>query len=164
RPRPRRARARRARSLGLSAGRLLRVRGAPRGGVGARVPPAARRARGARRAPAAPPRGAARRPRRRPPRAPPRPHGPPGPPRPRPGRCAPLPARPADAGGVGKGVGGCVRETYGAPVARFQAEHAQDPAVAHLMAGIARDEARHAALSWAVARWAETRLDAAARA
>ena len=31
-------------------------------------------------------------------------------------------------------------------------------------ARIAADETRHAALSWAVARWAERRLDAAARA
>jgi len=60
-------------------------------------------------------------------------------------------------------VEGCVRETYGALVAAWQAEHAADRDVASTMRTIAEDEARHAALAWAVARWAEPRLSAAAQ-
>src|SRR5262249_34549044 len=61
-------------------------------------------------------------------------------------------------------VEGCVRETFGALLAGFQATRARDPGIARLMRSIARDEMRHAALSWAVARWASPRLDAGARA
>jgi hypothetical protein len=60
---------------------------------------------------------------------------------------------------------GCVRETYGALLASFQARRAQDAAIRSTMASIAADETRHAARSWAIARWSETRIsDAAARA
>jgi hypothetical protein len=41
-------------------------------------------------------------------------------------------------------VEGCVRETYGALVALWQARHARDPVVAAAMAPIAADETRHA--------------------
>lgn len=58
---------------------------------------------------------------------------------------------------------GCVRETWGAAVARFQAAGAADPALRRAMAVIARDEARHAALAWRVHRWALSRLDEPAR-
>ena len=58
---------------------------------------------------------------------------------------------------------GCVRETYGALVALWQAEHALDPRVRAAFATIAREEARHAALSWRVAAWAEERLSPAER-
>lgn len=58
---------------------------------------------------------------------------------------------------------GCVRETYGALVALWQAEHAADPRVRAAFATIAREEARHAALSWRVAAWAEERLSPAER-
>lgn len=61
-------------------------------------------------------------------------------------------------------VEGCVRETYGALVAAWQARAAGDPAVRAVMRGIARDEARHAALGWRVAAWAHDRLDRGARA
>ncbi len=61
-------------------------------------------------------------------------------------------------------VEGCVNETFGALIAAFQAEHAPSAALRRAFARIAADEARHAALSWAVARWAEGRLDARARA
>ncbi len=53
---------------------------------------------------------------------------------------------------------GCVRETYGALVALWQAEHADDARVRAAFATIAREEVRHAALSWRVAAWAEERL------
>jgi hypothetical protein len=60
-------------------------------------------------------------------------------------------------------VEGCVRETFGALVAAWQAEHARAADVRAAMRGIARDELSHAALAWAVARWADARLDAPAR-
>jgi hypothetical protein len=53
---------------------------------------------------------------------------------------------------------GCVRETYGALVAALQARRAGDPAVRRAMARIAREELRHAALSWDLAAWAQARL------
>jgi hypothetical protein len=60
-------------------------------------------------------------------------------------------------------VQGCLRETYGALLAWWQASHAADAEVRRAMGRIAADETRHAALAWAVARWAETRLDDEAR-
>lgn len=59
---------------------------------------------------------------------------------------------------------GCVRETYGALVAAFQARKAKDPEVRAVLARIARDEARHAELSHDVAIWLDGKLDAASRA
>jgi hypothetical protein len=61
-------------------------------------------------------------------------------------------------------VEGCVRETYGALLAMWQAEHASDASIARAMKEIAVDETRHAALSWSVASWADALLDDAARA
>jgi hypothetical protein len=58
---------------------------------------------------------------------------------------------------------GCVRETYGALVLRWQAAHAGDARLAKAFERIAADESRHAALSWAVAAWIEPRLDAGDR-
>jgi rubrerythrin len=60
-------------------------------------------------------------------------------------------------------VEGCVRETFGAMVATWQAANAGDADVASAMRTIARDETRHAAMAWAVARWLEPQLDARAR-
>jgi hypothetical protein len=60
-------------------------------------------------------------------------------------------------------VEGCVRETFAALVACRQARAAGDPALGAAMAGIARDETRHAALAWAVDGWARGLLDPAAR-
>ena len=60
-------------------------------------------------------------------------------------------------------VEGCVRETYGALLAKYQAHQAADPEVRKAMRQIARDETRHAAIAWAIARWVEPRLDADAR-
>jgi hypothetical protein len=59
---------------------------------------------------------------------------------------------------------GCVRETWGAAVAEWQARAARDPALRAAFTAIARDEARHAALAWAVDRWASAHLDPAGRA
>jgi hypothetical protein len=75
-----------------------------------------------------------------------------------------LPTRPLDVVALENAVEGCVRETYGALVASYQAAHARDPEIAREMEAIARDETRHAALSWAVARWIAPRLAPEARA
>jgi hypothetical protein len=61
-------------------------------------------------------------------------------------------------------VEGCVRETFGAMVATWQATHAKDAEIRAAMRPIAEDETRHAALAWAIARWAAAQLDDAARA
>ena len=75
---------------------------------------------------------------------------------------------PADRGlaeiAMENAIEGCVRETYGALFASFQAARATNPEIAALLRSIAADETRHAALSWAIARWAEPQLDDAARA
>jgi hypothetical protein len=55
-------------------------------------------------------------------------------------------------------VEGCVRETFGALLATWQAKAARDPRVRAAMRAIARDETAHAALAWDVARWIEPRL------
>ncbi len=60
-------------------------------------------------------------------------------------------------------VEGCVRETWGAAVATWQAHAAADPAIRAAMRRIAPDETKHATLSRAIDRWALRRLDAAAR-
>ena len=60
-------------------------------------------------------------------------------------------------------VEGCVRETWGAMIATWQAHAADHPAIRAAMRRIAPDETRHATLSRAIHRWAMRRLDAAAR-
>jgi len=59
---------------------------------------------------------------------------------------------------------GCVRESFAALLALHQARYAADPCVAHAMRVIAREEARHATLSWSIHAWANRRLATAARA
>ncbi len=61
-------------------------------------------------------------------------------------------------------VEGCVRETWGAVLASWQATHAANPRVRASMRMIARDEAEHALLGHRIAAWIEPRLDAGARA
>jgi hypothetical protein len=60
-------------------------------------------------------------------------------------------------------VEGLVRETFGAAVALWRAEHAGDAEVRTAMREIARDECGHAELSWAIAAWAHRRLTSADR-
>ena len=55
---------------------------------------------------------------------------------------------------------GCVRETFGAALALLQARTARDPALRQTMRRIARDELRHAALSWRLQEWFLSRLPA----
>jgi hypothetical protein len=61
-------------------------------------------------------------------------------------------------------VEGCVRETWGAVIAGWQAHRAADAELRAIYRAIAEDEARHAALGWAIDEWARTRLPAAAHA
>ena len=60
-------------------------------------------------------------------------------------------------------VEGCIRETFGALIAQYQARHAQDPEFAAAMKKVAVEEAHHAALAYRIDAWARKRLDAAAR-
>ncbi|MEO9232236.1 MAG: ferritin-like domain-containing protein [Polyangiaceae bacterium] len=60
-------------------------------------------------------------------------------------------------------VEGCVRETFGAAVATFQAKRAPNAGLRRAMEAISQDETRHAALSWQIARWLDTQLDESAR-
>ena len=76
---------------------------------------------------------------------------------------AALPLRALDEIAIENAIEGCVRETYGALVASWQALAAGVPRVRAAMGAIAADEQRHAELAWAVARWAEPRLDRATR-
>lgn len=77
---------------------------------------------------------------------------------------APRAVRPLEEVARENAVEGCVRETYAALVALHQAERARDTSVREAMATIANDEIGHASLAWSLAEWAESRLDAAARA
>jgi len=54
---------------------------------------------------------------------------------------------------------GCVREAYGSVVAAHQAESAADPEVRRVMTTIARDEATHAELAWAIHEELMTKLN-----
>jgi hypothetical protein len=60
-------------------------------------------------------------------------------------------------------VEGCVRETFGALLAHWQAGHAEDPQVRATMKRIARDETRHSALAWQTHRWLCSRLESPER-
>ena len=59
-------------------------------------------------------------------------------------------------------VEGCVRETFGAAVAAWQAQHAASPEVRRVMQVISADETRHAELAFLVHAWAISQLDPAA--
>ena len=61
-------------------------------------------------------------------------------------------------------VEGCVRESFGAVLAHYQAALAADPAIAQAMLRIAEDETRHAELAWQVAAWLEPQLPCEQRA
>jgi hypothetical protein len=76
---------------------------------------------------------------------------------------APPPVRSLEAIALENAVEGCVRETFGALLATRQAERASDPTIRASMRRIARDETQHAALSWQVARFLDTKLSAQAR-
>ena len=48
---------------------------------------------------------------------------------------------------------GCVSETWAALLARYQAEHAEEPVVRRAFAQIAEDESQHAQLAWELHAW-----------
>jgi hypothetical protein len=73
------------------------------------------------------------------------------------------PLRSLEAIAIENAVEGCVRETFGALLATYQAAKASDPVIRAAMARIARDETRHAAVAWRVAGWLNGKLDAHAR-
>jgi rubrerythrin len=56
-----------------------------------------------------------------------------------------------------------VRETFGALLATYQAETAEDARVRALLMQIAEDETRHAALSWQLMAWLAPQLSEAER-
>jgi hypothetical protein len=60
-------------------------------------------------------------------------------------------------------VEGCIRETFGALVAHYQATTAGSREVRDAMRLIAEDETAHASLSWDVAAWLEPRLSESER-
>ena len=76
---------------------------------------------------------------------------------------APVAERSLEAIALENAVEGCVRETYGAVVATWQARTARDLDVRRAMQAIARDECAHADLSLDVHVWAMATLDEAAR-
>jgi hypothetical protein len=61
-------------------------------------------------------------------------------------------------------VEGCVRETFGALLAAWQARTAGDAEIRAAMTRIADDEAAHAELAWDLDAWLMPRVDAPARA
>jgi hypothetical protein len=73
------------------------------------------------------------------------------------------PRRSLRAVAIENAVEGCVRETYGAVVAMWQAQTAADPRVRRAMRRIGADEAQHAQLAWDVQRWADAKLSPTAR-
>jgi hypothetical protein len=77
---------------------------------------------------------------------------------------APIRARSLFALARENAIEGCVRETYGAAAAAWQATHATDERVRRAMKRIAADEARHAQLSWDIDAWARGRLSPSQRA
>ena len=72
--------------------------------------------------------------------------------------------RALEAIAIENAIEGCVRETFGALLASTQAAEARDPVIRAAMKRIARDETRHAALSWSLDAWIMSKLDRAGRA
>ena len=76
---------------------------------------------------------------------------------------SPLPPRSLFAMALENAVEGCIRETYGALVAHYQASAAESAELRGAMLRIAEDETSHASLSWDVAAWVEPLLSQAER-
>lgn len=77
----------------------------------------------------------------------------------RPSEAQLVPPRSALVLALENAVEGCVRELFGALVARFQAERAAASSTRATLSQIADDEAVHAALAVRLAAWLETKLD-----
>ncbi len=78
--------------------------------------------------------------------------------------CPPMVALSAEAFAIDNAVEGCVRETWGALLACYQARNALQPALRAMFEAIARDETRHAQLAHDLADWTEPRLGAGVQA
>jgi hypothetical protein len=76
----------------------------------------------------------------------------------------PFHPRSLEALALENAVEGCVRETYGALVAAWQARHAAAPEVRRALQSISSDELRHSELSWEVDAWVSSRMPPAERA
>ncbi|RKH11032.1 hypothetical protein D7Y13_06585 [Corallococcus praedator] len=79
-------------------------------------------------------------------------------------KVAPFGDRSLEALAIENAVEGCVRETFGALLAGWQARCAEDATVRETLAAIAPDELRHSELSWDIDAWAQARLPEDARA
>jgi hypothetical protein len=75
-----------------------------------------------------------------------------------------MPLRDRFALALDNAVEGCVRESFGALLASYQAAHAQDAEAAEAFSRIGQDEARHASLAWQLQAWLELELAGAQRA
>ncbi|RKG56261.1 hypothetical protein D7X30_25000 [Corallococcus sp. AB011P] len=75
----------------------------------------------------------------------------------------PFQSRSLEALAIENAVEGCVRETFGALLAGWQARSAEDAQVRESLGTIAPDELRHAELSWAIDAWALEQLSPVAR-
>jgi hypothetical protein len=75
-----------------------------------------------------------------------------------------LPHRTLEEIACDNALEGCGRETLGALIGLHQSRHAQRRDVRRFYATIARDETRHAAVSWRMQRWILARLDDGSRA
>jgi hypothetical protein len=64
---------------------------------------------------------------------------------------------------IDNAIEGCIRETFGAASAHLMAKQARDPAMRRAMGRIAIDETRHAALSWSLAQWMESKMSGSQR-
>lgn len=85
------------------------------------------------------------------------------------GRAAPIEIKPPEhrsllAFALENAVEGCVRETWAALVAHWQASHAAEPRVRAAYARIASDEAGHADLAWLIDAELQLRLSPSERA
>ena len=78
-------------------------------------------------------------------------------------RVRPTGLRPLEIVATENAVEGCVRETYGALVAWWQAIHSDDAVVRTTMRQVASDETRHATLAHDIHQWALDRLSAKSR-
>lgn len=78
-------------------------------------------------------------------------------------RVVPSPPRELEGIALDNVREGLIRETFGALVGHHQARHASDPVIRRAARAIARDETRHAVLSWEMHRWLLSRLSRAAR-
>lgn len=75
----------------------------------------------------------------------------------------PVPERSLEDFALDNAIEGCVRETFGALVGRYQGEHAEDDEIARTMRILGEDETRHASLSWQISAWLDGVLDEDAR-